>query len=115
MAILIRPFTRREVPALPTPTKHVKGGGLCCAGLDLYLFSFFTLTHLLKFSFYDDDDLGLIRTNNNNRTAYIGMAVCGQPCAPQRRRFDAVPSAAITVDCVLLPELKLMTTTAEIQ
>jgi hypothetical protein len=36
-------------------TTHVKGGGFCCccAGLQL---------SLLKFSFDDDDDLGLIRT-----------------------------------------------------
>jgi hypothetical protein len=46
-------------PACPPPllysTTHVKGGGFCCccAGLQL---------SLLKFSFDDDDDLGLIRT-----------------------------------------------------
>jgi hypothetical protein len=46
--------------SLPAPTTiilpHVKGGGgfcCCCAGLQL---------SLLKFSFDDDDDLGLIRT-----------------------------------------------------
>lgn len=62
LVVTLRPCTRREIQ-LPTPTTHVKGGGLCCAaGLEFCFFVVFTLTHLLKFSFYDDDDLGLIRT-----------------------------------------------------
>jgi hypothetical protein len=35
---------------------------LCCWTFEFCFFVVFTLTHLLKFSFYDDDDLGLIRT-----------------------------------------------------
>lgn len=68
--------------SLPAPTTiilpHVKGGGgfcCCCAGLQL---------SLLKFSFDDDDDLGLIRTrvnNNSNRTAYIGRVVAAADLA----------------------------------
>lgn len=85
-------------------TTHVKGGGFCCccAGLQL---------SLLKFSFDDDDDLGLIRTRvpttattiPTGRPIYWQSCCCGRPCA----RLCAVSSRRLS----MLTAYKLTTTT----